>query len=70
MGQVDAGQLVEDGAKVKVGFIAVALGDPRAWERRGRGRAGGGQGLEFGLDGGVAGGQLCLTQVKELQVLS
>ena len=29
----------------------------------------GGQGLQLGLDGDVAGGELCLTHIKEVEIL-
>ena len=69
MGEVGAGQLVERRPNVEGRFIPVAAGDP--WRgQRGGGRLGrDGQGLQLGLDGGVAGGELCLTHVKELEIL-
>ena len=66
---VDAGQVMQGGADVDVGFVPMPAGDagPR---QRGRGwRHGGGQGLEHGVEGGIAGGELRLTHVKELEIL-
>ena len=62
LGEVGAGQVVERRANVEGRFIPVAAG--HAWAgQRGRGRVGrGGQGLQLGLDGGVAGGELGLTE--------
>ena len=60
---------MERRANVEGWFIPVAAGHPRAGQRGG-GRLGrGGQGLELGLDGGVARGELRLTQVKEFEIL-
>ena len=69
LGEVGAGQMVERRAQVEGRFIPVAAGHP--WARqRGGGRVGrGGQGLQLGHDGGVAGDALRLTQVKELEIL-
>ena len=69
LGEVGAGQMVERRAHVKGRFIPVAAGNPWAGQGGG-GRVGrGGQGLQLGLDGGVAGDELRLTQVKELEIL-
>ena len=67
--EVDAGEVMERGPDVDVGFVAVAARDPRAREW-GRGRVdGGGQRLERGVDGPVARGELRLTHVKEFEIL-
>ena len=67
--EVDAGQVVQHGPDVDVGFIAAPARDPRAGQRR-RGRGdGGGQPLEFGVDGPVARAELRLAHVEELEVL-
>ena len=61
--------MVERRAQVEGRFVPVAAGDPRAreWRRGRRGR--GGQGRQLGLDGGIAGGELGLTRIKEFEVL-
>ena len=69
LGEVDAGQLVEGGADVDGGFVAVAASDAGT-RKRCRGRLnGGGQGLEFRGDGFVAGAELTLTHVVEFEIL-
>ena len=67
--EVDAGQVVQGGPDVDVGFVAVPAGDPRARQRRRGGRDRRGQRLERRVDGGIAGEELGLTDIKELQVL-
>ena len=67
--EVHAGQVVERGADVDVGFVPVAPGDARVRERRRRGRGRGGQGLERRVDGRIAAPELLLTHVKEREIL-
>ena len=38
LGEVDAGEMVEDGPDIEVGFVAVPAGDPRGWQWCGGGR--------------------------------
>ena len=67
--EVDAGQVVQHGPEVDVGFIAAPARDPGAGQRR-RGRCDGGrQLLELGVDGPVAREELRLAHVEELEVL-
>ena len=67
--EVDAGEVVEGGPDVDVGFVAVAALHPWGRQRRRRGRDGSGQRVELGVDGGIAGGELGLPHVKELEML-
>ena len=69
LGQVRAGQVVQDGPDVKVGFVAMPAGDARGWQGRGRRRDRGGEGLKLGFDRRVAGHELRLTHIKKLEVL-
>ena len=69
LGEVDAGQVVEGGADVDVGFVAVPAGDSWARQRRRWRVDPGSQRLEFGVDGRIAGRELRLTDIKELEML-
>ena len=68
--EVDAGEVVERGANVEPWLIVARL-LPRPWrgQRAGGGGDLGGQRVDVGLDRRVAGGQLALKRVVELEVL-
>ena len=67
--EVDAGEVVQRGTDVHVGFVAVSALHPRGRQGRCRGLDGGGQRLELGVDSRIAGVELGLTHIKELEVL-
>ena len=62
-------QVMERRPDVDVRFVAVAALHPWAREGCRGGRDCGGQGLQRGVDGGIAGAELRLTHVKELEIL-
>jgi hypothetical protein len=56
-------------ANLELRFVRAFAGDARVGQRHGGGGNGGREGLQLALDRAIAGGQLCLGVVEELQIL-